>query len=278
MFDMSDTKKEKESGAVAGISRGLTQTGSNINMLNNPDILTGVSHEMRTHMNAIVAFSFLMNKNESNDEERKEFSDYIINSCDQLIVLFDNFLDSAIIDAGNSVNDFRKCNINDFLNDQLSDFRSYIKKHNHKSVDLILDDKCVNPGNILIDIDKVSRVIRNLFLNALNSTNSGYIRIGYNFDSGKLTFYILDSGQGFHKTSNLLGSLNGINYDGGSSDTQAAVSFILAKKLVSLMQGELWIEKNGFSGTGVYFSIPVKTIAETSRSAQETEFRTRMAI
>ena len=33
------------------------------NMINCPTILTGMSHEMRTHMNAIVAFSFLMKEN-----------------------------------------------------------------------------------------------------------------------------------------------------------------------------------------------------------------------
>jgi hypothetical protein len=34
-----------------------------LNMINCPTLLTGMSHEMRTHMNSIVAFSFLMNNN-----------------------------------------------------------------------------------------------------------------------------------------------------------------------------------------------------------------------
>ena len=50
---------------------------------------------MRTHMNAIVAFSFLMKDNGCNDSEREEFSNQILSSCEQLIGLFDSFLDSC---------------------------------------------------------------------------------------------------------------------------------------------------------------------------------------
>lgn len=277
MFDMSDTEGEMKISAGGEKSKGLIQTSKNLNMLNNPNILTGMSHEMRTHMNAIVAFSFLINNRERSNDEREEFSNYIINSCEQLMVLFDNFLDSAIIDTGNSVNDVRRCDLNELLNDQVSDFRSLMARHEHKSIELILEDKCIKQGNVFIDIHKVSRVIRNLFLNALETTNSGYIRIGYNLDMEKVVFYILDSGQGFQKSNSLLSSRNEIDFTGNSSDTQAAVSLILAKKLIKLMQGEIWVEKNGVTGTGVYFSLPVKELA-TTRGSGKHSFKTRMAI
>jgi len=57
---------------------------------------------MRTRMNAIVAFSFLMKENCCNNSEREEFSDQVSSLCEQLIELFEGFLDSAIIDTGNS--------------------------------------------------------------------------------------------------------------------------------------------------------------------------------
>ena len=42
-----------------------------------------------------------------NNSEREEFSNQILNSCEQLIELFDSFLDSAIIDTGNSKADYK---------------------------------------------------------------------------------------------------------------------------------------------------------------------------
>jgi len=275
MFDMSDYHwhgMHKE-----GKENGQTQTSKGHIMLNNPDILTGISHEMRTQMNAIVAFSFLMNSRESGETERREFSNYIINSCDHLISLFDNFLDSAIIDTGNSTNDLRNCNLNDLLETQVSEFRSLMGRFDHKSVELILEDRCIKNGNVYIDIDKVSRVIRNLFLNALENTQSGYIRIGYKIETDSVVFHVLDSGQGFQKSSLILCVKPGDRMSISSSDTHSAVSLILARKLVGLMNGEIWIEKNGVSGTGVYFSLPVKEPASKPGSFSH-EIRTRMAI
>lgn len=277
MFDMSGAQREKEAVAGGNICEGQSQTGNILNMLNNPEILTGMSHEMRTHMNAIVAFSFLMNNSGNAEEDRREFSNYIINSCEQLIALFDNFLDSAIIDTGNSINDLRKCNLNDLIFDQLSDLRALMARYEHKSVEIILDDKCIKPGDVYIDINKVSRVIRNLFQNALETTNIGYIRIGYNIDSNKITFYILDSGQGFQKSSQFINSRLEDNHAGNAGDTKAAVSLILARKLVELMQGKIWVEKNGVTGTGAYFSLPLKEKA-SGKGTGKQEFRTRMAI
>ena len=66
---------------------------SNNKMINCPTVLTGMSHEMRTHMNAIVAFSFLMKDDCCNNSDREEFSSQILASCEQLIGLFDSFLD-----------------------------------------------------------------------------------------------------------------------------------------------------------------------------------------
>lgn len=277
MFDMSGTQREKKRVAGGRNCCAQLQTENNLNMLNNPEILTGMSHEMRTHMNAIVAFSFLMNNDDSGQDERREFSNYIINSCEQLIVLFDNFLDSAIIDTGNSINDLRKCDLDDLILDQLTDLRTLMTRYEHKSVELIIDDKCIKPVNVYIDINKVSRVIRNLFQNALETTNSGYIRIGYNIDPENVTFYVLDSGQGFQRSNQLLSSIAEESVTGSTVDTKAAVGLLLAKKLVGLMQGKIWVEKNGVTGTGAYFSLPLKEKISTNDTGRR-EIRTRMAI
>lgn len=65
-------------------------------------ILTALSNELRTNMNVVVAYSYLLTKQEYSDEEKEEFINKIYCSCEQIISLFDNFLDSAIIDTGNS--------------------------------------------------------------------------------------------------------------------------------------------------------------------------------
>jgi signal transduction histidine kinase len=233
------------------------------NMMNCPTILTGMSHEMRTHMNSIVAFSYLMKENACNDSEREEFGNQILSSCEQLIGLFDSFLDSAIIDTGNSIADSRFYKFDNLLDGLLSEFRETIKKEGHKELELVNEIQYSNSSEVKIDKSRVIRVIRSLFQNSVKNTNSGYIKIGYYHDEDRATFYVLDSGQGYFKckeflhTEDLNKSL--LTYN----DTCTAINITLAKKLIQMLEGTIWIECNGLTGTGIYFSIPAKLVANS---------------
>jgi signal transduction histidine kinase len=248
-----------------------------LNMINCPTILSGMSHEMRTHMNSIVAFSFLMNNGACNDDDRKEFTNHIMSSCEQLMVLFDNFLDSAIIDTGNSKAEPSSCNLGNLLDDLLSEFRVIMKRDDSDDLVLVHENQAIINSEVCIDANRISRVIRNLFHNALSNTASGYIKIGYYFRDGNVTFYVLDSGHGYEKcrdfllTDNLNESLRKHN------DTGSAITLTLARKLVMLMGGTIWAESNGLSGTAMYFSVPARE-AETTHVSINKYSNTRIAI
>ena len=230
------------------------------NLINCPTILKGISHEMRTHMNAIVAFSFLMKENCKDISEGEEFSNQILNSCEQLIELFDSFLDSAIIDTGNSNADLKICKLDSLLDDLLSEFREELRKEGHKDLELVTEIQFSNSIEVNIDKNKIFRVIRSLFQNSIKNTKSGYIKIGYFLRDDKINFYILDSGQGYFKckeflqTEDLNESL--ILYN----DTYTAINIFLAKKLIQMLGGTICVECNGLTGTGIYFSIPAKMV------------------
>ena len=111
---------------------------------------------------------------------------------------------------------------------------------------------------LIDDLLAFSRVIRSLFQNALLNTATGYIKIGYYFRDSNLIFYILDSGQGYLKCKEFLQTENLNESLSKHNDTCSAINLTLARKLVVLMGGTVWIENNGLLGTGLYFSIPVK--------------------
>ena len=61
MFDFQENKSDedcKPQGRVRDMEKGMNSFKNN--MINCPTLIAGMSHEMRTHMNAIVAFSYLM--------------------------------------------------------------------------------------------------------------------------------------------------------------------------------------------------------------------------
>jgi len=232
-------------------------------MINCPTVLTGISHEMRTHMNAIVAFSFMMKDNGCNNSERDEFSSQILNACEQLIGLFDSFLDSAIIDTGNSKADSKTCKLDSFLDELLSEFREELHKDGQKDIELITEIQFSDSIEVIIDKNKIYRVIRSLFQNSIKNTKSGYIKIGYFLRDEKVNFYILDSGQGYFKCKEFLQTDDLNESLILHNDTYTAINITLAKKLIQMLGGTIFVECNGLTGTGIYFSIPANLRASS---------------
>jgi signal transduction histidine kinase len=232
-------------------------------MISCPTVLTGISHEMRTHMNAIVAFSFLMKDNCCNNSDRDEFSSQILTACEQLISLFDSFLDSAIIDTGNSKADSKICRLDTFLDDLLSEFREELKKEGHKDIELVTEIQFSNSTEVNIDKNKIYRVIRSLFQNSIKNTKSGYIKIGYFLRDDKVNFYVLDSGQGYFKCKEFIQTEDLNESLILHNDTYTAINITLAKKLIEMLGGTIFVECNGLTGTGVYFSVPAKLVVSS---------------
>jgi signal transduction histidine kinase len=238
----------------------------NSNMVSCPTVLTGVSHEMRTHMNAIVAFSFLMKDNNCNNTDREEFSNQILTACEQLIGLFDSFLDSAIIDTGNSKADSKICKFDNFLDELISEFREELNKESHRNIELVTEIQYSNSTEVIIDKNKIYRVIRSLFQNSVKNTRSGYVKIGYFLRDDKVNFYILDSGQGYFKCKEFIDSDDLNESLILHNDTYTAINISLAKKLIQMLGGTISVECNGLTGTGIYFSIPAKIVVSSDIS------------
>jgi K+-sensing histidine kinase KdpD len=230
-------------------------------MLNCPSVLSGMSHEVRTHMNAIVAFSYLMNSVDCDSSEREEFSNQIMKSCEQLIGLFDNFIDSAFIESGNSKAESKICRLNSILDGLLTEFRDSLA--NEKDIVLIAENQSAENCEVAIDSEKVFRVIRTLFQNSLRNTKSGYIKVGYYFRDDKLTFYVIDSGQGFFKCKEFLQNEDLNESLSRYCDTTTAINLTLAKQYIKMLCGTLNVECNGLTGTSINFTIPVKVINRT---------------
>jgi K+-sensing histidine kinase KdpD len=265
MVDLSVNDTDHgERSEVKNRDKSKVMNSINNNMVNCPTLLTGMSHEMRTHMNAIVAFSFLMKENCCDSSEREEFSNQILNSCEQLIGLFDSFLDSAIIDTGISKADSKFCKFDSVLDDLLPEFRELLRKEGQKDVELITELQYSNSAEVFIDKNRVFRVIRSLFHNSVKNTKSGYIKIGYFFRDDKLTFYVLDSGQGYFKCKEFLQTEDLNESLAQHNDTYTAINITLARKLVKLLGGTIWIECNSLSGAGLYFSVPARIVTSSS--------------
>lgn len=264
MFDLSISDNSAgENSRINKIDSGAAKDTLRNITINCPSLITGMSHEMRTHMNAVVAFSYLMKDSCCSNSDREEFSNQILSSCEQLIGLFDSFLDSAIIDLGNSKSDSRICKLNNMLDDLLSEFREILRREGQKELELINEGQVSDISEVFLDKHRVFRVIRSLFQNAVKNTKSGYIKVGYHFRDDTITFFVLDSGQGYFKCKEFLHTEDLNDSLVQHNDMYTAINLTLAKKLIHMLGGTIWIECNGLTGSAVYFSVPAKAAGAT---------------
>lgn len=233
-------------------------------MINCPTVLTGMSHEMRTQMNAIVAFSFLMKDDSYSSTDREEFSNQILHSCEQLIELFDSFLDSAIIDTGNSKLLTGTCKLDNMLDDLFKELREILIKEGNSDLELVTEAQFNDSAEVFIDKNRVYRVIRSLFQNSIKNTKSGYIKIGYFFNDETLNFYVLDSGHGYFKSKEFFLSEDMNESLIRHNDTYMAINISLAKKLIKMLGGTFRVECNGLTGSGIYFSVPARMVSNSN--------------
>jgi signal transduction histidine kinase len=268
MFEMTANNRGESGKHDSGNPNGgkiMEVLSQNLN--NYPAVLAGLSREIRTQMNAIVSFAFLLNKNEYREGEKDEFCNQIYDASEMIITLFDNFLDSTIIDTGNSKSESGNFIPDRTFNGLFSEFREVLRKEKYKDLILVVECQSFNSEEYLVDANRVTRVIRNLFQNALSNTKTGYIKIGYFFMDNRLTFYILDSGEGFDKCREFLQSQDLTDSLTRFNDIYSAINLTLTRKLIQMMNGSFWIENNGLTGSGLYLSIPVTPIVKVDSNS-----------
>jgi len=116
------------------------------------------------------------------------------------------------------------------------------------------------PKKLMLKIDtaRITRIVSNLFRNALDNTISGFIKVGCTWYDDTITFYVKDSGQGYSRSSALLLSENPEIQHSESQDTYSAMNLILARNLILAMDGKIGVENNDAGGTSVFVSLPAR--------------------
>ncbi len=135
--------------------------------------LSNMSHEIRTPMSAIIGFTKVLLKTELTAKQR-EYLDAIKTSGDALIVLINDILDLAKVDAGKMVFEQTPFKMAASISAMLHLFETKIQE---KNLELVKEYDSNIPEVLVGDPVRLHQIILNLVSNAVKFTTNGKITV-----------------------------------------------------------------------------------------------------
>jgi signal transduction histidine kinase len=224
--------------------------------------IANLSHEFRTPLNGILGMSEVISKLETNEELQEQAK--IINDCgNTLLVLIEELLDVAQLDAGSIILERLPFDIRQTLRDSVNLVHS---KAQQKGIKIQLDTAPLLPQYLIGDAQRLRQVILNLLMNAIKFTEQGEVIVHTKIledNQENITFQIeiIDTGIGISKEKQqlLFKYFNQIENVSSRNYTGAGVGLFICHKIISLMKGQIGVvsELNEGSTFWVKLSLPI---------------------
>jgi GAF domain-containing protein len=233
------------------------------------EFLAGISHELRTPMNAINGYSEMLLRNIYGELNQKQTDriERILNNGQHLLAIIDDLLDISKIDAGRMDLQITSVNLREELSATIYNLESQAS-----SQGLYL--KLEVPDNlppVNADSLRLKQIITNLLGNAIKFTKEGGVTVKAELveDNGNSRIWtsIIDTGIGIKREDQTI-IFDEFRQADGSTTRQyggTGLGLAITKKLVEMMDGRIWVESALGQGSTFTFALPVaKSIVEAS--------------
>src|SRR5688572_16706107 len=228
--------------------------------------LSNMSHEIRTPMNAIIGFTKVVLKTDLTIKQ-KEYLTAIKMSGDALIVLINDILDLAKVDAGKMTFEQIPFKMSLSISAMLHLFETKIQE---KNLELVKEYDTKIPDVLVGDPVRLHQIILNLVSNAVKFTTKGKITVSVRLlnedeDIVTLEFAVTDTGIGIpeNKIEKIFE-----NFQQATSGTSrlyggTGLGLAIVKKLVEAQNGSIRVKSKVGKGSTFSFQLSFhKTKAE----------------
>ncbi len=221
------------------------------------EFLANMSHELRTPLNAIIGFSEVLLQRMFGDlnPKQEEYLQDVLSSGRHLLSLINDILDLSKVEAGRMDLELARFDLPQAMQDTLVLVRERAARH---GIDLQVDvDGGLGP--FVADERKLKQVLLNLLSNAVKFTpEGGRIDVRAIPTAGAVEISVADTGIGIAPENQelIFEEFRQVGGDYAHKREGTGLGLTLARKLVELHGGRIWVKSQPGLGSTFTFSIP----------------------
>ena len=231
-----------------------------------------ISHEIRTPLNGILGFGQMMMDDEMTSEEKKKYFDILQRSSDRLLNTITDYMDISLIVTGN-------LDVKKKWFDPVSMLDGLFVSYEHAARIKKLDFSLILPpdqsqGQIFTDQEVLSKILGHLIDNAIKFTNKGTVEFGYTTREEELRFFIKDTGCGIAEDDYdlIFDHFTQAGFEGSVIHEGSGLGLSIAKGLVQLLGGRIWLRSSAGEGSTFFLAIPGEFAIHEEKTAETSKF------
>lgn len=236
------------------------------------EFLAHTNHELRTPLTGIIAFAEMLKDPQTGPLTplQEDFVNEILNSSSRLLHMINSLLDMAKIEAGMMNLNRKACRPEEIISRALRAVHPLLQ-HKNQQVNLLVPPKL---PSVLADPERAEQILTNLLSNASKYSPpdstitlvADVIRV----PEPTLRFAVTDQGPGLSEEERRYIFERFRRGQAAKKAAGTGLGLSLARTLVEMHGGRMWVESSPGQGSTFFFTIPVATAAaEAAASGKE---------